>query len=63
MQEKHGDRVIAELWASKHTAMKRTRSDYEDMIDDMATRLARLVTDGPDEEYSSATQWALQNVS
>lgn len=63
MQENYGDMVIAELWAKKHQLVKYTRGDYETMIDDMATKLARLVSGKPAVEFTDATQWALQNVS
>lgn len=56
MQEQHGDMVIAELWAKKHQPVKYTRADYEQLIDDMAGKLAALATSGPSE-------WALANCS
>ena len=63
MQEKYGDAVIAELWARKHEPVKYTRGDYETMIDDMATKLAKLVSGERADELPEATRWALENVS
>ena len=36
------------------------RADYEEIIDDMATRLARIALNPGEREESESTRWALE---
>jgi len=42
MLDTYGEAVVRELETKAHGSVKFTRSDYEDMIDDMSSRLADL---------------------
>lgn len=61
MQEYYGQAVVDELRAQKSVPFIMRRSDYEDMIADIAGRLAELA-DGYVRE-SQGTRWALEHCS
>lgn len=61
MQEYYGQAVIDELMSQKGRPHKVTRSDYEDMIADIAGRLAQIAQGYTRE--SQGTRWALEHCS
>ena len=61
MLKAHGQAVIDELRGLAGMSVKFTRADYEDMISDVANRLAELAEG--DVRDNPGTRWALMNLS
>ncbi len=63
MLDRYGREVVDDLRRVASTTRIMRRSDYEQIIDDMAARLARIALNPGEREESESTRWALEHCS
>lgn len=63
MLDRFGRQTVDDLRGVAASTRIMRRADYEEIIDDMATRLARIALNPGEREESESTRWALEHCS
>ncbi len=63
IRDRYGDKGYESIRKLAGITRVMRRADYEEIIDDMATRLARIALNPGEREESESTRWALEHCS